>query len=381
MSGFDTRSIHDGEPSPPIDGAVTPPTFRSTTYVHEGPGDEVRYARYGNTPNHGVVEAKLASLTGAEAACVTASGMAAISSVLLGHLGAGDHAVVAPTLYGGTRSLLTDLLADLDIAHNRPDGTGPEAWAAAVRPETKVLYVESISNPLLEVPDLEGLAEVARRHDLLAVIDNTFGSPVNVRPTELGFDAVIHSATKYLGGHSDLTAGVVAGSSAAVGPSHEAVKLLGGTLAPEGCALLHRSLKTLGPRVRKQNATARALADAFAAHPAVAEAVYPGLPDHPDHERAARFFDGFGGMVALRLAEDADPDAFLEALSLPAVAPSLGGTETLVTRPAHTSHRTVDPEVRTAMGITERFVRVSTGLEDANDLAADFTQALDAAAE
>ncbi|PSQ95941.1 MAG: cystathionine beta-lyase [Bacteroidetes bacterium SW_7_64_58] len=378
MPSLDTRSIHAGEPDPRIEGAVTLPIFQTATYTHEDPEASPRYVRYNNSPNHEALHEKLAALAQTESALVTASGMAAISSALLSLLGAGDHLVAPRGLYGGTLDLFDDLLPQFDIGHTLVAEDTPEAWAAAVRPNTTVLYAESIANPLLKVPDLAAMVDFADAHDLVAVIDNTFASPVNLRPAELGFNVVLHSATKYLGGHSDLAAGVVAGPDDLLDDVRHTTKLLGGMLDPHACFLLHRSLKTLGVRVRQQNDTAQAVAEALAAHDAIERVRYPGLSAHPDHDRARTLLDGFGGMVSFDLASAAHVDAFFDALSLPIRAPSLGGVETLITQPIHTSHKNVDPAVRDELRITKRFVRLSVGLEGAEDLVDDITTALDA---
>jgi len=378
MSTLDTRSVHAGEPDPRIEGAVTLPIFQSATYTHDDPEAPPRYVRYNNTPNHEALHEKLAVLTETESALVTASGMAAISATLLSLLGAGDHLVAPRSLYGGTLDLFDDLLPRFEVEHTLVAEETPEAWAAAVQPNTEVLYAESIANPLLEVPDLAGMRHFADAHDLVAVIDNTFASPVNLRPAELGFDVVVHSATKYLGGHSDLAAGVVAGPDDLLDDVRHTTKLLGGMLDPHACFLLHRSLKTLGVRVRQQNETAKAVAKALTRHDAVDRVRYPGLPSHPDHDRAQALLDGFGGMLSFDLVPGATVEAFFEALSLPIRAPSLGGVETLITQPIHTSHKNVAPAVREELGITERFVRLSVGLEGPEDLLDDLTTALDA---
>jgi cystathionine gamma-synthase/cystathionine gamma-lyase/cystathionine beta-lyase len=378
MPSLDTRSIHAGEPDPRIEGAVTLPIFQTATYTHEDPEASPRYVRYNNSPNHEALHEKLAALAQTESALVTASGMAAISSALLSLLGAGDHLVAPRGLYGGTLDLFDDLLPQFDIGHTLVAEDTPEAWAAAVRPNTTVLYAESIANPLLKVPDLAAMVDFADANDLVAVIDNTFASPVNLRPAELGFNVVLHSATKYLGGHSDLAAGVVAGPDDLLDDVRHTTKLLGGMLDPHACFLLHRSLKTLGVRVRQQNDTAQAVAEALAAHDAIERVRYPGLSAHPDHDRARTLLDGFGGMVSFDLASAAHVDAFFDALSLPIRAPSLGGVETLITQPIHTSHKNVDPAVRDELRITKRFVRLSVGLEGAEDLVDDITTALDA---
>lgn len=378
MSTLDTRSIHAGEPEPRIEGAVALPLFQTATYTHDDPEAPPRYIRHSDSPNHEALHEKLAALTRTESALVTASGMAAISTALLSLLDAGDHLVAPKGLYGGTLALFDDLLPRFDIAHTRVAADDREAWEAALRPNTKVLYTESIANPLLTVRDLEMMAAVAETRGLVGMVDNTFASPVNLRPAEWGFDVVLHSATKYLGGHSDLAAGVVAGPAPVLSDARHTAELLGGMLDPHACFLLHRSLKTLGVRVRQQNETAQAVAEALSAHRAVDQVRYPGLTSHPQHARAQTLLDGFGGMVSFNLAPQANVDAFFDALTLPLRAPSLGGVETLVTQPLHTSHRGVAPEERAALGITERLVRLSVGLEGTSDLVDDVTEALSA---
>jgi len=275
-------------------------------------------------------------------------------------------------------ALFESLLPRYNVEHAFLPEEGPESWEKALDPSTTLLYAESITNPVLDVPDLEAMVEFADAHDLVAVIDNTFASPVNLRPAGLGFDVVLHSGTKYLGGHSDLAAGVVAGSASLVDRIAGTLKRTGGMLDPHACFLLHRSLKTLGVRVRRQNEIARQLANALSAHEAIDRVRYPGLDSHPDHDRADRLLDGFGGMVSFTLTPDVNGSAFFDALSLPLQAPSLGGVETLITRPIETSHADVPPDVQEAMGITDRLVRLSVGLEGPDDLLTDLSQALDA---
>lgn len=378
MSTLDTRAIHEGEPSPRIEGAVSLPIFQTATYTHEHPEDRVRYVRYNNSPNHEALHEKLASLEATEDALVTASGMAAIASTLLTLLQAGDHLVSLRSIYGGTIDLFEDLFPRFDISYSFLPDDGPSAWSNALSSSTTVLYVESITNPLLDVPHLRALTDFADTHDLISVIDSTFASPVNFRPAEIGFDVVLHSGTKYLAGHSDQAAGVVAGRGDRITEIGHTLKLLGGMLDPHACFLLHRSLKTLGVRVRQQNSTAQIVAETLDTHDAVDQVYYPGLPSHPDHERARSLLDGFGGMVSFRLQPETDVDTFFEALSLPIRAPSLGGVETLITQPIHTSHASMKPTDRQALGITERFIRLSVGLEGAEDLVDDVTRALDA---
>jgi cystathionine beta-lyase/cystathionine gamma-synthase len=376
---LETLAIHAGEPSPRIEGSVAMPVFQSATFLHGGAGryDEVRYLRLSNTPNHVAVAAKLAALEGAEAALVTASGMAAISVTLLTLLRPGDRLLAQRGLYGGTHELVTRELARLGVAVDLFDGQDAASLARLVRPETRAVYVETITNPLVEVADLEAIAAFARARGLTSVIDNTFASPFNFQPIARGFDVVIHSCTKYLNGHSDLVAGAVVGSRAFVDEVTHRQNLFGGCLDAGTAALLHRGMKTLALRVARQNETALALAEALARHPGVARVRYPGLSSHPGHARAKALFRGFGGMLSFEPAGGpAAVDALLQRLTIPLCAPSLGGVETLVILPARTSHASLAPEERRAAGIRDELVRVSVGIEAAEDLVADFEQAL-----
>ena len=381
---LDTRLIHTpGAPEEP-EGAVVTPIFQSAMYrsaADEARG-ELRYIRYGNTPNHERLGRKLADLLGAEAAIVTGSGMAAVSSALLSVLSAGDRLLLQRGVYGGTHGFVTRHLPRWGIEVVLIDADDPGSWEAELDASTRAIFVESISNPLMRVAALEEVVAFAREHGLVSIIDNTFATPVNYRPLEHGFDLELHSATKYLNGHSDLVAGVLGGSERLIAPALQTLRGLGGALDPHACFLLDRGLKTLALRVRRQNRTALALADALEEHPAVARVHYPGLPSSPDHERARRLLDGFGGMLAFetepagsRGAAEA-AERVTENLRLPLVAPSLGGVETLVTRPATTSHAGIPPEERRELGVVDELVRVSVGIESADDLVADFRQAL-----
>lgn len=374
-----TSLVHAGEPRPLIQGAVSLPVFQSSTFEYAGAADyhDVKYIRLNNTPNHLALHEKLAAIEGGEAALVTASGMAAISTALLSLLSAGDHLIMQDCLYGGTHDLVTKDLPALGITCTFVDGGKPRSWAAALRPNTKAFYVESLSNPLLGLSDLEEVVRFCRGRRLVSIIDNTFTSPVNFRPLERGFDLSLHSGTKYLNGHSDIVCGAVIGSKDLVGAVKRKLDHLGGTLDPHACFLLHRGLKTLEVRVQRQNETALRLASALERHPAVAHVNYPGLRSHPGHTRARRLFDGFGGMLSfepkggVRAAQ-----RLMGRLELAIQAPSLGGVETLVTRPATTTHRGMTPEERARLGISDSLVRVSVGLEDAGDLIEDFRSAL-----
>lgn len=376
---IETKLIHAGEPEPRISGAVNVPIFQSAMFEYAGEGDyhDIRYIRLNNTPNHVALHRKLAALENAEAALVTASGMAAISTALLSVLSAGDHLLVQGSLYGGTHDFVTKDLPSFGISYDFVDGNDPASWRAKLRPNTRALYVETMSNPLLQIPDLEAVPRFCREHGLVSLIDNTFASPVNFRPAEHGFDLSLHSATKYLNGHSDIVGGAVIGRADLVERVKRRLDHLGGSMDPHQCFLLHRGVKTLALRVRYQNESALKVAQFLAAHPKVTGVNYPGLPAHPQHQRACALFDGFGGMLSFEVEGGLEAaERFIHATKLPIVAPSLGGVETLITRPATTSHAGMAPEDRRRLGITDSLIRVSVGIEATEDLIEDFGQAL-----
>ena len=374
---IDTLAVHAGLPDR-IDGAVSFPVFHSSTYApRDDDDDEVRYTRLNNTPNHMQLAAKLAALTGAEAALVTASGMAATAGVLTSLLAHGDHALFQADVYGGTRGFATHELPRAGIAASFVAMDNPSSWAAALRPTTRLIWVESLSNPCIRATDIRGVVAFARAHGLVTVVDNTFASPVNLRPLALGVDLEVHSASKYLGGHSDLIAGVVAGSRGRVAAVHERLERWGGCLDPHACFLLERGIKTLALRVARQCDNAHTLATRVAAHPAVTSVHYPGVGAEPVPDAIRSIFRGFGGVFSLDLAGGAAAaNAFVAALRLATAAPSLGGVETLVSRPSLTSHAGLSPVERARLGITDGMVRISCGIEHADDLVADLQQAL-----
>lgn len=383
MSGpykrIETKLVHAGEPRPRIDGAVEMPIFQSATYEYRGEQryDDVRYLRLNNTPNHLALHAKLAELEGAEAALVSASGMSAISTTLLTVLAAGDHLLAQSCLYGGTHDFVTREFGSLGLSMSFIDADKPDTWRSQLKPNTRAVYVESMTNPLLEVADLPAVVEFARANGLVSIIDNTFASPVNYRPIEAGFDLVVHSATKYLNGHSDIVAGAVAGSSALIERIRHKANHLGGSLDPHAAFLLNRGLKTLALRVRYQNDSALKIAQFLARHPSVARVHYAGLESHPRHARARKLFTGFGGVLSFELKGDAAlADRFASRVRIPAVAPSLGGVHTLLTRPATTSHAGLAREERLRLGITDGLLRLSVGIESTEDLIEDFSAAL-----
>ena len=384
FKSIDTQVVHEGEPQPRIEHAVAMPIFQSSTYVYGGETsyDALGYARLNNTPNHEVLHAKLAALENAEAALVTSSGMSAITTAILAICGAGDHMLMLDSPYGGTRSFAVEDLPRFGIGVSFIDGDKPESWATQLQPSTRAIYVESISNPLMQVPDLEAVVEFAQKHNLVSMIDNTFTSPVNFRPAEIGFDLSLHSATKYLNGHDDLIAGAVIGIKDLVDKTLHLLNHLGGCLDPHACFLLHRGIKTLGLRVRKQNDSALCISKFLEAHDKVESVNYPGLESHPDHERAKRLFNGCGGMLSFTLAGDHEAaDAFMRRLTIPLVAVSLGGVDSLIIRPATTAYASTPKAKREALGITDGLIRLSVGTEGVEDLIEDLLQALESYAQ
>jgi cystathionine beta-lyase/cystathionine gamma-synthase len=377
--GIDTKLIHAGEPEPRIAGAVSIPVFQTAMFEYSGEKtyDQIRYIRLNNTPNHLALHEKLAALENAEAALVAASGMAAITTSLLALLSTGEHLLIQDCLYGGTHDFVTRDLANFGIQYSFINADEPQTWHEQLRPATKAIYVEAMTNPLLQVGDLEAAVRFAREHGLVSMIDNTFPSPINFRPCEWGFDLSLHSATKYLNGHSDIVAGAVIGRAALIESITRRLNHLGGTLDPHAAFLLHRGLKTLGLRMRQHNGSALKIARFLEEHPAVLRVNYPGLESHPRHERARRLFGGFSGMLSFEMKGGLEAsERFIKDVRLPVVAPSLGGVETLVTRPATTSHSGMLPEDRKRLGITDGLIRVSIGIESTEDLLEDFSRAL-----
>ncbi|MBI3650882.1 MAG: PLP-dependent transferase [Acidobacteria bacterium] len=377
---LETKLIHAGEPHPRINGAVALPIFQSATFEYSGEASyhDIKYIRLNNTPNHVALHEKLAALENAAAAVVTASGMAAISTALFTVLSAGDHILMQDCLYGGTHDLVTKDFQDFGLAYTFIKGDDPASWSAQIQENTKAIYVEALTNPLLQVADLKAVAGFAKAHGLVSMIDNTFASPVNFRPAEWGFDLSLHSATKYLNGHSDIVAGAVIGRAEWIEKIRHKLNHLGGSLDPHAAFLLHRGLKTLALRVAKNNENALQLAQFLAAHPAVANVYYAGLESSESYARACELFEGFGGVLSFELKGDvAQAEAFMQKVQLPIIAPSLGGVETLMTRPATTSHAGMSAADRQQSGITDTLIRVSVGIEATEDLIEDFRQALE----
>lgn len=379
MSQFDTLLIHAGEPNPRPEGAVGMPIFASANYLFAGEEryDDLKYIRLNNTPNHKALADKLAALEGAEAATVTSSGMSAITTTLLTCLSQGDRLLAQDCLYGGTYSFVQQDLPRFGVAVDFVGGTDVARWKELLRPETKLFYLEAMTNPLVEVADLQAAVTFCRENRLTSVIDATFATPYNFRPLEIGFDLVVHSATKYLNGHSDIVAGVVAGRAEMVERIIHLLNHLGGSLDPHACVLLHRGLKTLGLRMERHNRNGQEVAQYLAAHPKVSKVYYPGLSQSPSHQRAKQLFRGCSGVLSFELKGGVEAaDEVMSRLKLPLVAPSLGGVESLITRPSTTSHAGMTPGQRRAAGISDGLIRLALGVEDPQDLIDDFRQAL-----
>lgn len=369
-----TLAVHAGSDRELNFGGVNTPVFNSSAIEYMD-DSEVRYPRYFNTHNNRVVAEKIAALENAEAALVTSSGMAAISIILHGLLKPGDHVVFLEGLYGGTHSMICHEFERVGIKFSFV-AADPAAFEAAVQPNTRMLFIESPTNPLLTVLDLAAVAAVAKRHQLYAVIDGTFASPILQNPLDHGFDVVMHSGTKYLGGHSDLCCGAIVASAELIEKLRLHALMHGGSLNAGDCALLERSLKTLELRVQRQSDNAQFVAEALAKQPGIARVNYPGLKQHPGHEIAAKQMRGFGGMLSFELAPEIDPAAYLRRLQMVPVAISLGGVETTVCQPVATSHQKISEAERQKLGIHPGLLRLSVGIEDAGDIVADLVQAI-----
>jgi len=377
----DTLSIHAGETEPRLEGRpVVPPVMQTATFYGGSADDQepLNYTRFGTNPNQLRVGRKVAALEGAEDGVAVASGMAAISLALLALTRSGDHLVSSSHLYGATRTFMENELPRRGVQVTFVDPDVPSSWAAAVRPETKGLYLEIPTNPTLRLFDPRPVAAVANAHGVPLLVDATFATPVNLRVIEQGAHVVLHSATKYLGGHSDLIAGVVCGPKAVVDEVRSLLHLYGPSLDPHAAWLLDRGIRTLGVRMARHNENAARLAHWFESRSEVERVLHPSLASHPDHALARELMDGFGGMLGVVVRGGAEgADRFVRALEVASLAPSLGGVETLVSLPRLTSHRSMSLEAREAMGVPDGFVRISVGIEGFEDLKMDFAQALE----
>jgi cystathionine beta-lyase/cystathionine gamma-synthase len=380
-AGPSTLAIHGDNAAKPVGEPVAPPVYQSSTFVAaQGPQDDVLYTRYGNNPNQLRVAERLARLEGAEAAIFLASGMGATALAHLAILQPGDHLLSSEWIYGGTRRLFVEEFDRLGIETSFVNPDKRREWRARLRKNTRAIFVETPTNPVMRVLDVEWLAILAKAEGIPLLVDSTFASPVNYRPVEHGADVVIHSATKYLNGHTDVIAGAVAGTDPYILEVRNKMRLWGQSIDPHTAWLIERGLKTLAVRVGRQNETGLRVADWLEHQPKVRRVHYPGLESHPDHAFAATVLDGFGGMVGLELTGGGrGADRFLRALRLITHAPSLGGVESLVSEPRYTSHASMTSDERAAAGIPDGFLRLSLGLEDADDLIADLARGLAAA--
>ena len=376
--GFSTTAIH-GTPQRRADWApVAPNVHQSSTFVSPvGSDEEVLYSRYGNNPNQLELARKYALLEGADDSIFLASGMGATALAHLAVLRPGDHLISSTWIYGGTQHLFDHELArfGIEVTYVSPDQ--PRLWRKSLRKSTRAIFVETPTNPLMRVIDLAPIAYVAEEEGLALLVDATFASPINFRPIEHGADVVITSATKYLNGHSDVIAGVVAGSTSFVEEVNRLMRLWGQAIDPHAAWLIDRGMRTLAVRMERHNANGLAVAQWAERQTGIAKVHYPGLPSHPDHERAKTALDGFGGMVGLEVKGGVKAaERLLKKLKLITHAPSLAGVESLVSEPRLTSHKSIGAEGRAKMGIPDGFLRLSCGLEDAEDIIGDLEQAL-----
>ena len=371
----DTQCVHSGTYFDETTGGINTPIFTSSAYDYLG-RSALPYPRYFNTVNQDAVVKKICALEKAVDGVVFSSGMAAMSASILAFAGAGDHVVLMDELYGGTHAFATDTFARLGIAHTFA-ASSTEAIGAAVNDRTRVIVIESPTNPLLSVVDIARIVDIARARGIITIIDNTFATPINQKPLNLGIDIVVHSGTKYLGGHSDLCCGVAVSSQPHAKKILHLARHLGGSLNAGDCYLLERSLKTLALRVNQQTANAGRLAEFLAANPMVRRVFYPGLKEAFGHAVARKQMTGFGAMLSFELdAEQVSTDAFLHHPDIVRPAVSLGGVETTICAPAVTSHAKMSPEERQRVGVTNALLRLSVGIEHIDDLFGDFDQAL-----
>jgi cystathionine beta-lyase/cystathionine gamma-synthase len=377
--GIATRAVHAGQSPEPLAGSVTLPIFQTSTYVQEGIGKNkgYDYARTVN-PTRQALERNIAALEGGTHGLAFSSGMGAIHGVIT-LLSAGDHVVCGENVYGGTHRLMDKILSRLGLTFTFVDTREVDVVAAAVTPKTKMLFVETPTNPLMRLADLAALGDLAKSHGLVFVVDNTFATPIFQRPFEFGADVVLHSTTKYLNGHSDMVGGMVALRRDDLAERLQFIqKSVGAVPGPFDCWLALRGTKTLPLRMRQHDANGRRIAEWLAADPRVQAVFYPGLPSHPQHDLACRQMQGFGGMLSIETGSLERARRVVEGTKLFALAESLGGVESLIGHPATMTHAAVPPAMRQAMGLTDGLVRLSVGIEDTEDLIADLDRALGA---
>lgn len=373
--GINTICTHVGEtPDEQFKGAVSP-IYMSSSYEFLNV-DVKRYPRYFNTPNQEFVAKKIAALEHAEAAMIFSSGMAAISTTLLAFLSAGDHIILQKDIYGGTRNLVEAQFDRYNIEYSFTNGLHVDDFRNCIQSNTKLIYLETPSNPLLKLVDIEAVADLSKSNGLLSVIDNTFATPIVQKPIDFGIDIVLHSATKYFGGHSDISAGAVATKQEHIDTIWDLAKNLGGNLSDFMVWMLERSMKTLAVRVKAQQKNAKKIAKILNKNEAIRQVYYPGLKSHPDYKLAKKQMKGFGAMLSFDLEEGLNAEEFLNALQLIKPSMSLAGVESTMILPALTSHALLSPEERKDQGIGDGLIRFSVGLEEVDDLMDDINNAL-----
>ena len=381
-----TPAVHGGEPSHYAHDALTAPIIQTATYTFantaelveymEGRKEREEYGRYGN-PTVRILEERVAALEGVDDAIAFSSGMAAVTSAILALVKSGDHVILFSDCYRRTRQFVTRFLTQFGVEHTLVPPADLAALEAAIRPQTKLVISEAPTNPYLTVVDLARVSAICKPKRIRTLIDSTFATPINLNPSDFGIDLIVHSATKYLGGHNDVLAGIVAGSSSLVSLVRDVRHMMGAVCDPHAAYLVHRGLKTLALRVQQQNASSQAIAEALEQHRRVKRVWYPGLASHPSHEIAVKSMRGFGGVVTFEVEGDLESTSkFIDALRIPRIAPSLGGVESLVEQPALMSYFELTTEQREAVGIKNTLVRYAVGIESAEDLIADLMQAL-----
>jgi cystathionine beta-lyase/cystathionine gamma-synthase len=377
--GFATRAIHDGQPADAATGAVNVPIYLSSTYAQQGIGDNkgYEYSRVSN-PTRDALEENLASLEGGTSAHVFSSGMAAITAMIT-MFRIGDHVICGANVYGGTPRLFNEIITRYGIEFSYVDTSDPENVRRAIRPTTKLVHIETPTNPIMTLTDIRAVADVCHERGVELAVDNTFMSPYFQRPLELGADIVMHSTTKFLNGHSDSLGGVLVGTK----PEHKenfafVQKCTGGILSPFESWMILRGVKTLAVRMKQHDSTGRAIAEFLSGHKKVRKVHYPGLASHPQHELAKRQMSGFGAVISFETGSLENANAMLKRVKICTLGESLGGVETLISHPATMTHASIGAEARASLGITDGLVRISVGIEDMEDLREDLDQALSA---
>ena len=375
-AGFHTKAVHAGEKPCPLTGSHTIPIYQTSTFVlTKSVKQPYVYTRAGN-PTHTVLEEKMAALEGSEAALATASGMAAISTMIFTSLKGGDQIISSDTIYGGTYTLFSELMPRLGVNIVFVDATDLANVKKALTTKTKLIFLETPANPTMDIIDIKAISEIAAEVDARVAVDNTLMTPYYQHPLELGADFVVYSATKYLSGHGDTLGGIIAGFRDFIAEARKTLTSTGGVINPFNAWLIIRGLKTLALRMDKHNENAMAVAEFLDAHPKVKKVLYPGLPSHPQHELAKKQMRGFGGVLAFEIEGNGKAYEILEKVKLCRCAVSLGDTATLIEHPATMTHRVIPPEERLRLGITDELIRLSVGIEDPNDIINDLDQAL-----